>query len=84
MKESTGELNMTVVTVVAIAAIAAFFYLVVWPGMKDNIKRSQMCASAVCQSCSGNTCSCTYFDSEDPDAAPLDITCPNKDADETD
>ena len=26
MKEATGELNMTVVTVVAIAAVAAFFY----------------------------------------------------------
>ena len=26
MKEATGELNMTVITVVAIAAVAAFFY----------------------------------------------------------
>ena len=37
MKEATGELNMTVVTVVAIAAIGAFFYAFVWPAIKENI-----------------------------------------------
>ena len=31
MKEATGELNMTVVTLIAIAAIGAIFYFVVWP-----------------------------------------------------
>lgn len=31
MKEATGELNMTVITLVAIAAIGAVFYFVVWP-----------------------------------------------------
>ena len=38
MKEATGELNMTVVTVVAIAAVAAFFYAFVWPGIKSSIE----------------------------------------------
>ena len=37
MKEATGELNMTVITVVAIAAVAAFFYAFVWPGIKSSI-----------------------------------------------
>ena len=37
MKEATGELNMTVVTVVAIAAVAAFFYAFIWPSIKTNI-----------------------------------------------
>lgn len=37
MKEATGELNMTVVTVVAIAALAAAFYLWVWPMIQMNI-----------------------------------------------
>ena len=37
MKEATGELNMTVITVVAIAAIAAFFYIFVWPGIRVSI-----------------------------------------------
>ena len=40
MKEATGELNMTVVTVVAIAAVGAFFYAFVWPGIKTSIARS--------------------------------------------
>ena len=31
MKEATGELNMTVVTLIAVAALGAVFYLVVWP-----------------------------------------------------
>jgi hypothetical protein len=38
MKEATGELNMTVVTVVAIAAVGAFFYAFVWPTVKSSIR----------------------------------------------
>ena len=34
MKEATGELNMTVVTLIAVAALGAVFYLVVWPMVK--------------------------------------------------
>ncbi len=48
MKEATGELNMTVVTVVAIAAVAAFFYAFVWPMIKSNIESSTKCANASC------------------------------------
>lgn len=51
MKEATGELNMTVVTVVAIAAIAAFFYAFVWPAIKNNITSSTRCSQAVCSNC---------------------------------
>ena len=40
MKEATGELNMTVVTVVAIAAVGAFFYAFVWPGIRNSIQNS--------------------------------------------
>jgi len=36
MKEATGELNMTVITIVAIAAIAGLFALL-WPGIRDKI-----------------------------------------------
>ena len=38
MKEATGELNMTVVTVVAIAAVGAFFYAFVWPAIQNGLK----------------------------------------------
>ena len=37
MKEATGELNMTVITVIAIVAVGALFTTVVWPLVKRNI-----------------------------------------------
>ena len=40
MKEATGELNMTVVTVVAIAAVGAFFYAFVWPAIQNGLKQN--------------------------------------------
>ena len=42
MKEATGELNMTVITLVAIAAIAAVFYFIVWPLVQQTLV-SQTC-----------------------------------------
>ena len=44
MKEATGELNMTVITVVAIAAVAAFFYAFVWPSIKVSVMNNQCVA----------------------------------------
>ena len=46
MKEATGELNMTVIAVVAIAAVGAFFYAFVWPAIQNNIKLSNACSTA--------------------------------------
>lgn len=37
MKEATGELNMTVVTIVAIAAVALLFYVFLWPVIQKSI-----------------------------------------------
>ena len=65
MKEATGELNMTVVTVVAIAAIAAFFYAFVWPAIKSSINSSTKCADAICpEACTTGVCECVYLDEE--------------------
>ena len=36
MKEATGELNMTVVTIIAIAGIAAFLAFM-WPNIQKSI-----------------------------------------------
>ena len=36
MKEATGEMNMTVVTIIAIGAIIAFFWFM-WPTIKNTI-----------------------------------------------
>lgn len=44
MKEATGELNMTVVTLVAIAAIGAVFYFLVWPLVQRTLI-TQTCRS---------------------------------------
>lgn len=55
MKEATGELNMTVVTVVAIAAVMAFFYAFVWPTIKTSLELNTACSTA------GNG---SYVDSE--------------------
>lgn len=73
MKEATGELNMTVITVVAIAAIAAFFYAFIWPAIKNNLAQTTYCSSAICENCtvtgSKRTCTnCTYIDNEGNEA----------------
>ena len=82
MKEATGELNMTVITVVAIAAVAAFFYAFVWPNIKTSINRSTICASAWgCTNCDGKNCTCIYC-KEDGDeyncTQTATITCPDQ------
>lgn len=36
MKAATGELNLTVITLIAIAAVIGFFWLM-WPSIQDAI-----------------------------------------------
>lgn len=43
MKEATGELNMTVITIVAIAALVAFFYLIIWPTLQSGMTLNSAC-----------------------------------------
>ena len=76
MKEASGELNMTAVTVIAIGAIAAFFYAFVWPNLKSNIDRSQKCSTAICNCSAGQeTAECTFIDANN---ATSTVTCPCK------
>ena len=85
MKEATGELNMTVIAIVAIAAIGAFFYAVIWPKVKNNIETSTKCANAVCSNCTTNnttgirTCTQCYA----PDGSGNAFDCSFKDKDVT-
>ncbi|MBQ4263516.1 MAG: hypothetical protein IJB83_04685 [Bacilli bacterium] len=44
MKEATGELNMTVVTLVAVAAVGALFYFVIWPVIQRMVM-NQTCST---------------------------------------
>ena len=61
MKEASGELSMTAVAVVAIAAIGVLFTTLIWPNIKNSLQRQQMCTAAyACTDCNGKTCSCQY------------------------
>lgn len=61
MKEATGDLSMTAVAVVAIAAIGVVFSTLIWPQIRTNILRSTYCSQAFnCDCAEGNTCTCNY------------------------
>ena len=47
MKEASGELSMTAVAVVAIAAIGVVFTTLVWPSIKTNILNQTKCAQTL-------------------------------------
>ena len=76
MKDATGELSMTAVAVVAIAAISVVFTTLIWPAIKNNITRSTYCTQSYNCDCSANDgmCSCFYLD-ENGDEKP--VSCPN-------
>lgn len=77
MKEATGELNMTVVTVVAIAAVGAFFYAVIWPSIKANLLAQTHCSSAVqCEPQEDGKMKCMYY-GEDGKTLEGPIFCDN-------
>lgn len=48
MKEATGEMNMTVVTIIAIGAIVAFFWFM-WPKIQDTITKQWGTIDDVCE-----------------------------------
>ncbi len=37
MKAATGELNLTVITLIAVAAVIGFFWIM-WPSIKNSIQ----------------------------------------------
>ena len=76
MKEASGELSMTAVAVVAIAAIGVVFTTLIWPSIKANITRSANCTQAYnCTNCNGSMCTCTYLDEKNQ---PQSVQCPEK------
>ena len=72
MKEATGELNMTVITVVAIAAVGAFFTVFIWPRIKNSVTSSTNCASAY--GCDANNKNCKYRDENNNEQTGLDCS----------
>ena len=80
MKDATGELSMTAIAVVAIAAIGVVFTQLVWPAIKKNITRSAHCSEAYgCKNnnAAGGLLDCAYLDEENK---PESIQCPNQEA----
>lgn len=67
MKEATGELNMTVITVVAIAAVAAFFYAFVWPSIQTSLAGTTAC-NAGAGAKIGTSADADYVDCSDANA----------------
>ena len=87
MKDATGELSMTAVAVVAIAAIGVVFTTLIWPQIRQNILRSTYCSQAFNCSCPGNgaMCSCQYCPNNNTAqntttedcSSPASIQCPD-------
>lgn len=77
MKEASGELSMTAIAVVAIAAVGVLFTTLVWPSIKANIKRTTLCSQAYgCTNCEdtsgGKKCTCYYLDEDETEKT---VTC---------
>ena len=48
MREATGELNVTVIVVSAVALLSAFFFTTLWPQVRENITNKEKCSDAIC------------------------------------
>ena len=82
MKEASGELSMTAVAVVAIAAIGVLFTTLIWPSIKSSLIAGTRCASAFncCddtgESTTSKSCKCDYY-KDDGSIATNGVICPN-------
>ena len=74
MKEATGELNSTLVVVIAVGLLSAFFYYTLWPIINNNLDQNSKCSQAWCENTpneDGITVQCHYKSENDT----KDITC---------
>lgn len=79
MKEASGELSMTAVAVVAIAAIGVVFTTLIWPSMRANILSRLHCSTATCPNCETQNCDC-YYCVDDSCTTTAEVSCPNSEA----
>ena len=82
MKEASGELSMTAVAVVAIAAIGVVFTTLIWPSMKSNILSKLHCSAATCPNCTSEKCAC-YYCNDETCSETISVTCPNSEYQKT-
>lgn len=91
MKEATGELNVTVIVVITVGLLSAFFFTIIWPRLNNNLKSNTKCSDAICapvcnkatKKCEPNwddkskkTVKCVY--KKDKNDKGIDIVCPYK------
>ncbi len=64
MKEATGELNITVVIVVAVGFLSVFFFGVLWPSIKNTYISTNRCSDAICdkKTLNNGMVTCAYYD----------------------
>lgn len=80
MKEAAGELSMTAVAVVAIAAIGVVFATLVYPAIRNGIRRQTYCSQAIaCTDNGDNTRTCSYYD--ESNTLVTGLVCSNDDLD---
>ena len=48
MKNAIGELNGSVITVMAVASLTVLFFMFIWPMLKTNLKNDARCSDAIC------------------------------------
>ena len=80
MKEASGELSMTAITVVAIAAIAGVFTTLIYPRIKNNIVAQTKCANKF--NCTGGedgkgTQTCQVFKDDQKTLEEIQCPCSN-------
>ena len=56
MKEATGELNSTVIVVLAVGVFVAFFFSYLWPMIKGSMDLNSKCSDAICEPCNKDVC----------------------------
>ena len=83
MKEASGELSMTAIAVVAIAAVGVLFTTLIFPSIKGGLQASQRCSSSFNCNCGDNgdnkMCTCNYYD-KDGNVANGSVECENPNA----
>lgn len=73
MKQAIGDLNLTIVIVIAVAGLMALFSLAIWPMIKGGLNNSANCSEAICENCNSGICSC-YMPGNEGNT----FTCPYK------
>ena len=66
MKQTMGELNLTVIVVIIVALLSFFFFTILWPMIQNNFARNTKCDEAICLKdnviSGGKEVECTYRD----------------------